>query len=74
MILVKMLLEEAVRANEDKKYLRIWIQAAFVFAGVWGIGGNLDTDSQIQYDEFYKTLWKGEWECFVTWNVSVSSL
>ncbi|XP_021930622.1 dynein heavy chain 12, axonemal isoform X3 [Zootermopsis nevadensis] len=59
MILVKMLLEEAVRANEDKKYLRIWIQAAFVFAGVWGIGGNLDTDSQIQYDEFYKTLWKG---------------
>jgi dynein heavy chain len=64
-----MLLEEAVRANEGMKYLRIWIQAAFIFAGVWGIGGILDTDSQIQYDEFYKSLWKGKWKCFVIWNV-----
>jgi dynein heavy chain len=60
MLLVKMLMEDAVRATEDTKHFSTWIQAAFVFAGVWGIGGILDADSQIQYDEFYKTLWKGK--------------
>jgi dynein heavy chain len=55
-----MLLEDAIHANEDTKHLPVWIQAAFIFAGVWGIGGILDTASQIQYDEFYKTLWKGK--------------
>jgi len=60
MSLVKMLLEDAIHANEDTRYVNFWIPAAFIYAGVWGIGGILDTDSQIQYGEFYKTLWKGK--------------
>jgi dynein heavy chain len=60
MSLARMQLEDAIHANEDTKHLTIWIQAAFIFAGIWGIGGILDTGSKIQYDEFYKTLWKGE--------------
>ena len=58
--LANMLLEDAIRANEDMKHLSIWIQAAFILAGMWGIGGTLNTASQIQYDEFYKVLWKGK--------------
>ena len=58
--LANMLLEDAIHANEDTKHLSLWIQAAFILAGIWGIGGTLDTASQIQYDEFYKVLWKGE--------------
>jgi dynein heavy chain len=60
MSLARMQLEDAIHANEDTKHLTIWIQAAFIFAGIWGIGGIIDTDSKIQYDEFYKTLWKGK--------------
>lgn len=60
MSLARMQLEDAIHANEDAKHLTVWIQAAFIFAGIWGIGGILDTDSKIQYDEFYKTLWKGK--------------
>jgi dynein heavy chain len=60
MSLARMQLEDAIHANEDTKHLTIWIQAAFICAGIWGIGGILDTDSKIQYDEFYKTLWKGK--------------
>jgi hypothetical protein len=55
-----MLLEDAISANEDTKHLSVWIQAAFILAGIWGIGGTLNTASQIQYDEFYKVLWKGK--------------
>jgi hypothetical protein len=54
-----MLLEDAIHANEDTKHLSLWIQAAFILAGIWGIGSPLDTASQSQYDEFYKALWKG---------------
>jgi hypothetical protein len=60
MSLAKMLLDDAIHANEDTKHLHVWIHAAFIFAGTWGFGGILDTDSQIQYDIFYKTLWKGK--------------
>jgi dynein heavy chain len=60
MSLARMQLEDAIHANEDTKHLTMWIQAAFIFAGIWGIGGILDTDSKIQYDEFYKTLWRGK--------------
>lgn len=60
MSLARMQLEDAIHANEDTKHLTIWIQAAFIFAGIWGIGGILDTDSKIQYDEFYKNLWRGK--------------
>jgi len=58
--LANMLLEDAIHANEDTKHLSVWNQAAFILAGIWGIGGILNTASQIQYDEFYKVLWKGK--------------
>ena len=58
--LANMLLEDAIHANEDTKHLSVWLQAAFILAGIWGIGGALNTASQIQYDEYYKVLWKGK--------------
>ena len=56
---MEILLEDAVKQNEDVKPIRVWIQASFLFAGLWSFGGILDTDSQIKFDEFYKSLWKG---------------
>ncbi|XP_069675994.1 dynein axonemal heavy chain 7 isoform X3 [Periplaneta americana] len=59
MAIVQMLLEEAVKENEDTKHVPVWIQAAFLMAGIWGLGGALDADSQFQFDEFYRKIWKG---------------
>ncbi|KAJ9581293.1 hypothetical protein L9F63_023527, partial [Diploptera punctata] len=58
-LLISMLLDEAVKQNEDIKSIQSWIQAAFLFAGVWSFGGILDAESQVKFDEFYKNIWKG---------------
>ncbi|XP_063227776.1 dynein axonemal heavy chain 12 isoform X3 [Bacillus rossius redtenbacheri] len=60
MKLVDMLLKSAVKAGDGgTEHLRSWVQAAFLFAGVWGLGGVLDADSRRAFDEFYRDLWSG---------------
>lgn len=61
-----MLLKDACANNTDTKNLLIWIQAAFLFAGTWGFGGALDSDSRENFDIFYKDIWKGKYDNFIT--------
>ncbi|XP_060531522.1 dynein axonemal heavy chain 12 [Cylas formicarius] len=63
MSLIEMLLNDACqnckRKEEEFKNMNVWIQATFIQAGVWGLGGVLDKYSRAMFDEFYKLLWKG---------------
>lgn len=63
MSMLEMQLDDAVddpsRREEDVKHLNGWIQAAFLLAGVWGLGSALDVASRERFDEFYKNLWRG---------------
>lgn len=54
-----MLLNEACDENpeEYQKFLTSWFQAAISYAIVWGIGGILDHESRVKFDEFYRELW-----------------
>nr|CAD7446891.1 unnamed protein product [Timema bartmani] len=59
MLLIQMLISEAMKENEDTRYIRSWLQGAFVYSGVWGVAGILDTESREAFDEFYKDIWRG---------------
>ncbi|KAG5886035.1 hypothetical protein JTB14_000014 [Gonioctena quinquepunctata] len=48
------------RKDEEMKNLPIWIQATIIQAGASGLGAILDTSSKQKFDEFYKSLWKGQ--------------
>ena len=54
--------EEVIKADEKEKNLLIWMQAAFLQAGIWGLGCVLDTESKVKFDTFYKQLWRGQLE------------
>lgn len=45
-------------AEDAEKYMITWIQAATVFAQIWGVGGILDTQSRDKFDKFVKTVKK----------------
>lgn len=59
--LVDVMLKEALEENteEDYKHMLLWIQASFMFASFWGLGGTIHSDSLETYDAFFKELWKG---------------
>ncbi|CAG2053712.1 unnamed protein product, partial [Timema podura] len=59
MLLIQMLISEAMKESEDTRYIRSWLQGAFVYSGVWGVAGILDTESREAFDEFYKDIWRG---------------
>nr|CAD7410664.1 unnamed protein product [Timema poppensis] len=59
MLLIQMLISEAMKESEDTRYIRSWLQGAFVYSGVWGVAGILDSESREAFDEFYKDIWRG---------------
>ncbi|KAI4463384.1 dynein heavy chain family protein [Holotrichia oblita] len=64
MVVFEIVMDDAIKDSskkeEEAKYLLNWIQAAFVYAGVWGLGGILDSESREKFDEFWKELWRGQ--------------
>ncbi|KAH8395340.1 hypothetical protein KR222_010165 [Zaprionus bogoriensis] len=60
--LIDMLLDEAIEENPEDydKYLLGYIQAAMLFALVWGVGGVLNTDSREKFDEFLRKIYENE--------------
>ncbi|KAF5300238.1 hypothetical protein FQR65_LT09192 [Abscondita terminalis] len=64
MSIMEMVLTDACldpgKKEEDHKNIHVWVQATFITAMVWGLGAILDTTSREKYDEFVKTMWKGE--------------
>lgn len=51
---------DSTKKEEEAKYLLSWIQAAFIYGGVWGLAGILDSESREKFDEFYKDLWRNQ--------------
>lgn len=59
--LIEMHMNDACDENVDvDQYVETWLQASFLIALVWGIGGTLDVDSRVRFNEFVVTIWKGE--------------
>lgn len=60
----EMLLDEAMEENSDEsaKFITSWFQAAISYAVIWGFSGNMNTESRIKFDEFYREvrffIWK----------------
>lgn len=56
-----MLLTDACNENDDwAKHILIWVQAAFLMAGIWALGGTLSYEFREVFDQFYKDIWKGK--------------
>ncbi|XP_014211752.1 dynein heavy chain 12, axonemal [Copidosoma floridanum] len=62
--LIDMFMDDAVEENADgtdfNQYIDFWLQAAFLLALVWGIGGTLDVESREKYNDFITTIWRNE--------------
>ncbi|KAK9884326.1 hypothetical protein WA026_005276 [Henosepilachna vigintioctopunctata] len=60
-ILFETFMDDAInemKQEDEWKYLRLWTEAAFVQAVLWGIGGILDTNSRSKFDVFLKEIIK----------------
>ena len=57
----EMLLSDAIEETPDEnaKFITSWFQAAISYAVIWGLSGNMDTESRIKFDEFYREV------CFI---------
>lgn len=42
--------------EDYQKFVASWYQNALLLAIVWGIGGILENDSRIKFDEFYREV------------------
>lgn len=61
--IIQVLMDDAIdnlQEGEDPRNFPIWVQASFITAGVWGLGGILDVSSREKFDIFYRTMWKGQ--------------
>ncbi|XP_063619962.1 dynein axonemal heavy chain 12-like [Cydia splendana] len=58
--LIEMLMNNAIEGEEDTKHTRCWLQASFITALVWGVGGILNSDSRGKFDDLVKEYFKGE--------------
>lgn len=56
--LIDMQLDEAIEENPDDydKYIESYIQAAILYALVWGIGGVLDINSREKFDAYLRKV------------------
>lgn len=57
-----MLLTEAFdgKKEEDMRITMSWIQASVIQAVIWGLGSTLDWNSRLEFDDFFKQLWRGQ--------------
>ena len=60
--LVEMYMNDAIEESQKDfdDYIFPWIQASFMMAMVWGVGGALDSDYRDAFNEFYLGLWRNE--------------
>lgn len=55
--LMDIILKDALDSGEDSKNIQYWIQAAFIFSLVWGIGNTLQYTYMEKFDLFLKSIW-----------------
>ena len=53
-------LSEAIVNLKEKKYLRSWIQAAFVFSTSWSFGGLLNLEDRHKFDVLMRDMLMGK--------------
>ncbi|EDV95542.1 GH15722 [Drosophila grimshawi] len=60
--LIDMLMDEAIEENPEDydKYVQGYIQAALLYALVWGVGGILNTESREKFDVQLRKLYENE--------------
>uniref|UniRef100_A0A4W3H1L8 Dynein axonemal heavy chain 12 n=1 Tax=Callorhinchus milii TaxID=7868 RepID=A0A4W3H1L8_CALMI len=73
--LFEMLLVDTVKEDSDRKNVRVWIMASFIFSLVWSIGATCDQDGRVKMDQFLREILSGKnpehrlpdaigkWEC-----------
>lgn len=56
--ILEMFMADACEENPEdyQKFVASWYQNALLLAIVWGIGGILENDSRIKFDEFYREV------------------
>ncbi|XP_028521906.2 dynein axonemal heavy chain 7-like [Apis cerana] len=61
--LFEMYLRDALSENTEEKekitHFLTWAQVALILSVIWGLGGNLDIDSHIKFNNFCISLWSG---------------
>lgn len=74
--IVEMQILDAIEETPDDKdkFLSAWLEAALMFALVWGVGGILDEESRVKFDAFirkvqslYFTIWNSLYSFFQLW-------
>ncbi|XP_045030294.1 dynein axonemal heavy chain 7 isoform X2 [Daphnia magna] len=62
--MVQALMQRCCAGLKDVRYGRAWLQASILFALTWTIGGALESESQIKFDTFIRSLLSGKSEAF----------
>lgn len=57
--MVQALMQRCCAGLKDVRYGRAWLQASILFALTWTIGGALESESQIKFDTFIRSLLSG---------------
>ncbi|CAK9808069.1 Dynein axonemal heavy chain 7 [Anthophora plagiata] len=61
--LFEMYLTDVLTENTEEKgkmgHFLVWVQVVLILSVIWGLGGNLDTDSHIKFNSFCMSLWSG---------------
>lgn len=57
--MVQALMQRCCSGLKDVRYGRAWLQASILFALTWTIGGALESESQIKFDTFVRSLLSG---------------
>ncbi|XP_076645556.1 dynein axonemal heavy chain 3 [Halictus rubicundus] len=63
--LLEMYLRDAQTESTEEKgknHFIIWMQAALILSIIWGLGGNLNMDSHVQFNSLCISLWSGKIE------------
>ena len=60
--LVEMYMNDAIEdfQKDYEDFIISWIQASFLMSMVWGVGGTLDLNSHVAFNEFYLSFWRNE--------------
>ncbi|CAK9814005.1 Dynein axonemal heavy chain 7 [Anthophora quadrimaculata] len=61
--LFEMYLTDVLTENAEEKgkmsHFLVWVQVVLILSVIWGLGGNLDSDSHIKFNSFCMSLWSG---------------
>lgn len=60
--MVQALMQRSCTGLKDVRYGRAWLQASILFSLTWTIGGALESESQIKFDTFVRSLLSGNFQ------------